>query len=170
MKLRADLVEKLNVDDGPVDVSRWFQRYELFVDCSEGKMESEFDRSGLYLRYLPLFLTGTALMCFEEMPDEDKIAYILIKHQLCEYFALDATSAYSKFADSKFTPGVGVDGFIALLRRYTNIMKIEKHSADQLILEQFMRAIPTSAATELRVRCGHGDQLELHSVLRVARH
>lgn len=82
MKLRADLVGKFKVDDGPVDVSRWFQRYELFVDCSEGKMESEFDRSGLYLRYLPLFLTGTALMCFEEMPHEDKIAYILVKHQL----------------------------------------------------------------------------------------
>jgi len=41
MKLRADVIEKLNPSSG-MDASRWFTRYELFVDlCYEEMWDEE---------------------------------------------------------------------------------------------------------------------------------
>jgi len=170
MKLRADVIEKFDPATG-MDAARWFGRYELFVDISEGKPESEIDRSKQYLSFLPLFLGGDALLCFEEMRDEDRSNYALVKTELCEYYSMDDTTAYSKFCESKFEPGTSVDAFIAQLRKYAGILELGKYSCDKLILAQFMKAIPSEAASEIRGRCGRdNEELQLASVLKVARH
>ena len=170
MKLRADVIEKLDPSSG-MDASRWFTRYELFVDISEGKAENELDRSNMYVRYLPLFLAGDALLCYEEMRDEEKVDYAVAKELLCEYYDLDESSAYNKFCGSRFEPGTSVDAFIAQLRRYAGVLELGKYNCDKLILAQFMQAIPAEAASEIRGRCGRdNEELQLSKVLRVARH
>ena len=39
MRLRSDLVEKLDIDVGTINVAQWFARYELFVDTQSSKMK-----------------------------------------------------------------------------------------------------------------------------------
>ena len=71
MKLRADFVVKLDVCQGLVDVPRCFSRYELFIRCAEQKFENDEDFAKKCALYLPLFLNGSALLCFEELGEED---------------------------------------------------------------------------------------------------
>lgn len=170
IKLRADVVQKF--DPSYVgDAERWFSRYELYVDISEGKTENEQERSMRYLRYLPVFLAGDVWLCYEEMYETDKATYGVVKAQLCEYYSMDSAAAYTKFCNSKFEPGSSVDAFIAQLRKYAGMLSLGKYSSDKLILEQFLRSVPQEAAMEIRGRCGRdNDEMQLSNVLKVARH
>lgn len=171
MKLRADLIEKLDVDQGAVDVSRWFSRYELFIRCAEQKFENDEDFAKECAFYLPLFLKGSALLCFEELDEEERNNYALAKSKLCEFYRIDASTAFALFCESKYICGSGVDAFVAQLRRYVGLLNMPKASCDQLILEQFLKAIPPQSAAELRVLCGKENRaLELGSVIATARH
>lgn len=170
MAIKIHPIEKLDPANC-IDVARWFSRYEHFIDNTEGKLENEEDRFARYMRYLPLFLAGDALLCYEEMYEADKEQYGVVKAQLCEFYGLDATTAYSNFTNAKFEPGSSVDAFIAMLRKYAGALDIGKFNCDKLIMEQFLRAIPAEAAAEIRGRCGgESDELQLVNVLRVARH
>ena len=51
--------------------------------------EDDHDRSREYLRYVPLYLQGSALLCFEELGSEDRSAYEVVKERLCEYFRME---------------------------------------------------------------------------------
>jgi hypothetical protein len=67
--------------------------------------------------------------------------------------------------------GIGVDLFVAQLRLYLSIMGISKEGSDVLIVEQFLRGIPATAAQELRSRCSkEGEPLALSTLIAVARH
>jgi hypothetical protein len=136
MRLKVD-IEKLNVDNGYVDVARWFKRYELFFECqNDGK--SEEDLGILYLKYLPLYLTGSALLCFEELPEEDQQVYGTVKRRLEAFHSLDSSTAYALFVESRYTGG-GVDIFIAELRRFLAVIQLGKADSDKLVLEQFLK-------------------------------
>ena len=170
MKLRTDVVEKLDPATC-VDAARWFTRYELFVDIAEGKAEDDENRSTSYLRFLPLYLAGDALLCYEEMNEEVLGCYSSVKAQLSEYFRMDEATAYNSFCTAKFEPGNSVDAFVAQLRKYASLLDLGKHTSDKLILAQFMQAIPQDAAADIRGRCGRdNDALQLDVVLKVARH
>ncbi len=41
MQLRTDLITEPDVDNGVVDVPRWFARYELFIRLSQGGTQQE---------------------------------------------------------------------------------------------------------------------------------
>ena len=171
MKLRADLVEKLDVDQGLVDVPRWFSRYELFIRCAEQKFENDEDFAKECALYLPLFLKGSALLCFEELEEEDRSQYYRCRARLCEFYRIDHSTAFARFCEAKYVLGSGVDSFIAQLRRYLTLLDLPKTSCDSLILEQFLKAIPAQSASELRVLCGKENRpLELASVISTARH
>jgi hypothetical protein len=171
MKLRVDL-EKLHPDGGYVDTRRWFDQYERYIQLQcETKTDDqkEENRSKIYLRYLPLFLAGSALICWEELPEAEKQDYEVVKKRLRSYYELDESQAYTMFVTGKYT-GEGVDVFVATLRRYLSTMSITGEIADKLILQQFLQAIPATVATELRTRCSkEGTLLGLHVVLSTAR-
>ena len=164
-------IEKLNPDSGYVDTKRWFRRYELFMNLQLGlKEENEVDRFEQYLTYLPLYIAGSALLCFEELPAKEQEDYALVKTRLASYHELDEAQAYSEFVECKYG-GEGVDVCIARLRRYMSTLHIEGEVADRLILQQFMRSIPVSVATELRTRCSkEDDSMDLQTVITTARH
>jgi hypothetical protein len=174
MRLKID-IEKLNVDGGYIDVGRWFNRYELYFDyqIDDGDKTEEgvtVDRSAVYLKYLPLYLSGSALLCFEELPAHERGNYTVVKARLSDFHRLDRSTAYANFITSTYT-GNGVDLFVAELRRYLGVLDLSDKNADVLILEQFMRSIPPSSAAELRSRCTRDTQImELNTVITVARH
>jgi hypothetical protein len=178
MKLKVD-IDKLNVDSGFVDVRRWFNRYELYIDAQrpikevkEGETATGDDRlekETIYLRYLPLHLTGSILCCFEELEEADSRNYPKVKELLISYYSTDRSTAYNRFVESKYT-GTGIDLYIAEMRKYLGVLGIRRESQDPLLLEQFLRSIPESCAMELRSRCGkEGDEMELSAVTQVAR-
>ena len=178
MKLKVD-IDKLNVDSGFMDVRRWFNRYELYIDAQrpikevkEGETVTTDDRSEqetIYLRYLPLHITGSILCCFEELEEADSRDYPKVKELLISYYSTDRSTAYNRFVESKYT-GTGIDLYIAEMRKYLGVLGIRRDSQDPLLLEQFLRSIPESCAMELRSRCGkEGDEMELSAVTQVAR-
>ena len=164
-------IEKLNPDSGFIDIKRWFRRYELFMNLQLGlKEESDSDRFEQYLTYLPLYLTGSALLCFEELPAHEQTDYELVKTRLASYHELDEGQAYAEFVESQYG-GEGVDLFIARLRRLLTTLRIDGGVADRLILQQFLRSIPAASAAELHARCHREDMdLQLQPVINVARH
>lgn len=182
MRLKVD-IEKLNVDGGFVDIRRWFKRYEIYLD-TQRQMKSEDTeihssdaddendramREQIYLKYLPLHLTGSILCCFEELDEEDTRDYNRVKEQLVSFYSIDRATAYSRFVESKYT-GTGVDLYVAEMRKYLGVLGIKRDSQDALLLEQFLRGIPDVCAAELRSRCGkEGDDMELGAVIQVAR-
>ena len=173
MRIKVDL-DKLDVDGGYVDVSRWFSRYELFFDCQlEDKKEegkNVIDKKSTYLKYLPLYLTGSALLCYEELLESERKDYGIVKDRLSAFHRIDRSTAYASFISSTYI-GNGVDLFIAELRRYLGVLGIAAEDANVLILEQFLRSIPASSAAELRSRCSKDSQpMVLENVISVARH
>jgi hypothetical protein len=169
MRLKVDL-DKLNPDIQPVDVSRWFKRFELFIDVHL-EAKPEVDKKAEYLRILPLYLAGSALLCFEELPYTEQQDYEMIKLRLSSYHQLDDSQAYNKFISSKYE-AEGVDVFIAQLRRLLcTTLGVQGPSADKLILHQFLHAIPAPIAAELRTRCTTSDMaIDLQTVVNTARH
>ena len=178
MKLKVD-IDKLNVDSGFMDVRRWFNRYELYIDAQrpikevkEGETvtgDDRLEKETIYLRYLPLHLTGSILCCFEELEEADSRDYQKVKELLISYYITDRSTAYNRFVESKYT-GTGIDLYIAEMRKYLGVLGIRRDSQDPLLLEQFLRSIPESCAMELRSRCGKdGDDMELGAVVQVAR-
>lgn len=169
MKLKIDL-DKFDPDRSHQDASRWFARYELFIGV-QGSLElKDEELASNCLRYLPLFLAGSALLCYEELPTAERASYEIVKARLTAFYELDASQAFDRLCTSKYS-GEGVDVFVAQLRRYTNLLELPRESADKLIVEQFLRAIPAAAARELRVLSrGIGKTLDLNTVLTNARH
>jgi hypothetical protein len=169
MKLKIDL-DKFDPDRSHQDASRWFARYELFIGV-QGSLElKDEELASNCLRYLPLFLAGSALLCYEELPTAERASYEIVKARLTAFYELDASQAFDRLCTSKYS-GEGVDVFVAQLRRYTNLLELPRESADKLIVEQFLRAIPAAAARELRVLSrGVGKTLDLNTVLTNARH
>ena len=184
MKLRVDL-DKFNPERGTEDPNRWFHRYELFirsqrtpapavapvVDDNGAPVAEMDDIEIIYLRYLPLYLAGSAILCFEELPEEEQEVYQIVKARLCQMFELDPSVAFERFVTSRYA-GEGVDIFVAKLRRYVSLIGLPRLSCDRLLVEQFLRSIPPDAARELRVisRAEGSLYLDLSTLITNARH
>jgi hypothetical protein len=116
-------------------------------------------------------LAGSAILCYEELPEEEQEVYAIVKLRLCSMYELDASQAFDRFVTSRYN-GEGVDVFVAQLRRYVSLIGLPRQSCDRLLVEQFLRAIPAEAARELRVisRSEGSIHLELSMLITNARH
>ena len=84
------------MDSGYIDVNRWFARYDLFFDCQIDAKEGG-NTEAVYLNYLPLYLPGSALLCFKELSVIDRAGGPSVKEPLAAFHKLDRTAAYSNF-------------------------------------------------------------------------
>jgi hypothetical protein len=157
----------------------WFKRYELFVELyvyhAVGK-EDEPDEvlDGLRAKYLPFYLGGRVLATYDQLVEQDKANYKVVRAKLLAAYRMNGATAYQRFTSLMFTRG-SVDMHVAelkgLLELIPGMSAMTPKDRDGLVLEQLLRGLSASLARELRLICvdpGTGE-VSLEKVLERAR-
>lgn len=167
------------LSEGNVNPAAWFRRYELYVELYVHRGEEKVEElpkvlSSLNAKYLPFYLSGRVLATYEQLSEADKLNYELVKGKLLTAYRMNGATAYARFTSSVFVGG-SVDMYIAELRGLLDLIPgmsaMAVKDRDGLVLEQFLRGLPSSISRELRLVCVDpiSGEVALEKVLERAR-
>jgi hypothetical protein len=140
--------------------SAWFKKYELFVELyiypSTEKNEVDEVLDGLRAKYLPFYLGGRVLATYDQLGEQEKANYKVVRGKLLAAYRMNGATAYQRFTSLMFTKG-SVDMHVAelkgLLELIPGMSAMATKDRDGLVLEQLLRGLPPSLARELRLIC-----------------
>lgn len=155
----------------------WFKKYELFIELfgiaglnikSPGTVspvddeESARGSEGLprpvdiRAKLLPFYLGGRVFVTYDQFSAVEKCDYGTAKKLILLSYGLSGPKAYSTFTGLTYKGG-SIDMFVAELRRVLDLvpgMRALAHpDKDGLILEQLLRGLPQTLASQLRLVC-----------------
>jgi hypothetical protein len=141
--------------EGNVNPTAWFKRYELFVELYIFRGEQKVgDLEEIKAKYLQFYLGGRVLATYEQLTDDQRLDFATVKAKLLAAYKMNGATAYSKFTSSTFKGG-SVDMYVAelksLLELIPGMVSMSPSDRDGLVLEQFLRSLPSSISRELRL-------------------
>ena len=106
---------------------------------------------------LPLFLEGDAFLVWNELSSDEKKDMDVVRKKLMEAFTLSSGQAYSDFVNKTLGIGESIDVYAADLRRLLTAAGMKADGKSPVLIEQFIRGLPSDWARQLRTNGTTGD-------------
>ena len=106
---------------------------------------------------LPLFLEGDAFLVWDELSSDEKKDMEVVQRKLMEAFTLSSGQAYSDFVNRTLGIGESIDVYAADLRRLLTAAGMKADGKSPVLIEQFIRGLPSDWARQLRTNGTTGD-------------
>lgn len=159
-----------------LDVQEWFTRYEKTAKMSGWLKPEPLGGGGgnptpdPKAEFLSLYLAGDVIVSYNQLPNEVKEDYELVKLAICKRYGLKSRDAYRRFMTARYAPGSALDGFVDELRRLCDcITSMPTSAKETLVLNQFFMSIPEDAGERLAMMCEKDGKMVLEEVLEKAR-
>lgn len=152
----TDVIERFS---GKEDVHEWVERYKLAIKLRN--VDSKDCAS-----MLALLLEGPALQVYMEMDKKEKDNQQAIIDALTNAFGITIHEAYQRFKNRTLQSGESPDSMLNDLRRLTRAMKVKEGAADQLLLCQFVAALPFDTASIVKSLAGDKTLVQVLSIAK----
>ena len=126
----------------------------------------KWDTDEKRLANLPLFLEGDAFLVWDELSDDDKKSAAVVKQTLQDAFTLSPGQAYREFVSRTLGATESVDAYAADLRRLLAAAGQTADGKSPVLIEQFLRGLPTDYARQLRT---NGDTSQISTCVQYVR-
>ena len=100
-------------------------------------------------KFLPLFLSGPAFSVYQQLSDETKKDYDLLKAELSTAFSIDPFTAYDELKSRVLIENESVDVYLADIRRLVALMG-HGHHGEPLVRCAFVSGLPSDVAMQLK--------------------
>ena len=140
MGMATKVSDMVKVFSGEGDVCAWLQKVELVAKLTQVKNVAAF---------LPLYLEGSALAVYLELPDAEKEDEEIIKRKLVEAFSDSRFVAFEKLKVARWT-GEPVDVFANEIRRMARASGFVDEGLEEIVKLTFVTGFPESISLELQ--------------------
>lgn len=153
------------------DIVQWFKRYEAFCTMKTFGKDLK-DDVDIRLTLLPVYLEDTVFLAFDELDLQTKVSYDSAKEALIARFGPKPRKAYELFVQSELSYGTSVETFVDSLKKWLQcaVPGLPADCMEQIVLNQFLLAIPRDKAEQLVLTCERaiGHRLRLKTVVEKA--
>lgn len=134
----SDLI-KTYEDQSTGDITEWIQKLELVASLQKVDDLKSF---------LPLFLSGPAFAVYNQLSEEVKSDYDMMKMELLQAFGTNNFHSYELLVKRVYRSGETVDVYISDLRRLVSL--IGQKDPEPLLRCAFVAGLPTGIAMQLK--------------------
>ncbi|XP_067943202.1 uncharacterized protein [Watersipora subatra] len=153
----SDIIKSYKDYNTSGEFSVWIEKLELVAE-----LQGVTDK----LKFLPLFLSGSAFAVYQQLSNEVKADYNKLKHELRTAFSIDVFSSYEQLKSRMLSEGESVNVYLADLRRLVNLMG--QTNPDPLLRCVFVGGLPSDIALQLKSTVDV-DSMELPALVSKAR-
>lgn len=134
----SDLIKQYE-GSGSGDFTEWSDKLELVAKLQ--KINDLHD-------FVPLFLSGAAFAVYQQLSEDVKKDYGLLKAELVQAFGVNCFTAYESLQSRKYVDGETVDVYMADLRRLVTL--VGQPNPESMLKCAFVSGLPVEVAIQLK--------------------
>lgn len=153
----SDIIKNYESQEVSGEFSIWIAKLELVA---------ELQKIGDKLKFVPLFLSGSAFAVYQQLAEDVKKDYAKLKAALSTAFSSNAFMAYEELQGRALADGESVDVYLADLRRLVGL--VGQQNSDPILRCAFVVGLPAEVSVQLK-SLANVDDMPLSDIVSKAR-